>query len=85
LLDGSAGFNTLTGGAGNDVFAVRSGSGSDTLADFQLGKDLIGLTGGVEFNDLTLSGNTIKSGSDLVATLTGVNTDDLTESNFTTV
>jgi Ca2+-binding RTX toxin-like protein len=85
ILDGSIGANILTGGAGNDVFAIRSGNGSDSIVDFKLGKDLIGLTGELEFDDLILSGNTIKSGSDLLATLTGVETVGLTEANFTAI
>jgi ELWxxDGT repeat protein len=85
ILDGGTGANVLTGGAGNDVFVARSGNGSSTIADFQLGKDLIGLAGGLDFEDITLSGSTIKSGSDLLATITGVDTRDLTESDFTTI
>jgi ELWxxDGT repeat protein len=85
ILDGGSGSNILTGGLGNDVFAIRSGSGSESIADFKLGKDLIGLTGELEFDDLILSGNTIKSGSDLLATLTGVETVGLTETDFTAI
>jgi ELWxxDGT repeat protein len=85
ILNGGAGSNLLTGGAGNDVFAIKSGNGSESIADFKLGKDLIGLTGELEFDDLTLSGNTIKAGSDLLATITGVETAGLTEADFTTI
>jgi ELWxxDGT repeat protein len=85
LLDGGTGANILTGGAGNDVFAVRSGNDRESIVDFQVGKDLIGLTGELEFDDLTFSGNTIKSGRDLLATLTGVETVGLTEADFTAI
>jgi ELWxxDGT repeat protein len=85
VLNGGTGSNVLTGGFGNDVFAIRSGNGRDSIVDFKLGKDLIGLTGELEFGDLTFSGNTIKSGRDLLATLTGVETAGLTEADFTTI
>jgi ELWxxDGT repeat protein len=85
ILDGGAGFDVLTGGANNDIFVLKNGNGSDSLTDFQKGSDKIGLAGGLEFEDLTLSGNTIRSGSELLATLIGVNTTNLTETNFTTV
>jgi Ca2+-binding RTX toxin-like protein len=84
-LDGGTGFDILTGGAGNDVFVIRNGDGSDSLVDFRLGSDTIGLSGGLEFDDLTRSGNTIRSGNELLATLIGVNTANLTEANFTSI
>jgi ELWxxDGT repeat protein len=84
-LNGSTGFDILTGGTGNDIFVVKKGNGSDSVVDFQRGSDKLGLAGDLEFGDLTLAGNTIKSGNELLATLIGVNTGNLTEANFTTV
>lgn len=37
VLDGQAGTDILTGGAGNDTFVFMNGSGSDTITDFQAG------------------------------------------------
>jgi ELWxxDGT repeat protein len=82
ILDGGVGFDLLNGGAGNDVFVVRLANGGDSIVDFRLGSDRIGLTGGLEFDDLTRYGNTIRSGNELLATLTGVNTANLTAANF---
>jgi ELWxxDGT repeat protein len=85
ILDGGTGFDILTGNAGNDIFVLRDGNGSDSLVDFQRGSDKIGLAGDLEFEDLTLAGNTIRSGNELLATLIGVNTNNLTEANFVEV
>jgi Ca2+-binding RTX toxin-like protein len=84
-LDGGTGFDILTGGAGNDIFVLRNSNGSDSFVDFKRGSDRLGLAGDLEFEDLTLTGNTIRSGNELLATLIGVNTGNLTEANFTTV
>jgi Ca2+-binding RTX toxin-like protein len=84
-LDGGIGFDVLTSGAGSDLFVLKNGNGSDSITDFRLGSDQLGLAGDLEFEDLTLFGNTIKSGNELLATLIGVNTGNLTEANFTTL
>jgi ELWxxDGT repeat protein len=84
-LNGGTGFDILTGGTGNDIFVVKKGGGNDSIIDFQQGSDKLGLAGDLDFEDLTLAGNTIKSGNELLATLIGVNTGNLTESNFTKV
>jgi hypothetical protein len=84
-LTGGLGSDTLTGGNGEDIFVFASGEGIDTITDFKLGTDQIGLTGGLTFGDLSFSGNEIRIGSDVLAVLTGVNTNTLTASNFLTV
>jgi ELWxxDGT repeat protein len=85
FLNGGKGFDVLTSGAGNDVFVLQKNNGGDSLVDFKKGSDKLGLAGELEFDNLTLSGNTIKSGNELLATLIGVNTASLTEANFTEV
>jgi len=84
-LRGGLGTDTLTGGNGPDIFVFASGEGIDTITDFSLGTDKIGLTGGLTFGNLSFSGNQILMGSDVLAVLTGVNTNTLTASNFVTV
>jgi hypothetical protein len=84
-LRGGLGNDTLIGGLGPDVFVFAAGEGIDTISDFQLGTDKIGLTGGLTFGNLSFSGNQILMGSDVLAVLTGVNTNTLTASNFLTV
>ena len=84
-LRGGLGSDTLTGGNGQDIFVFASGEGIDTITDFKLGTDKIGLTGGLTFGNLSFSGNQIRMGSDVLAVLTGVNTNTLTASNFLAV
>ncbi|WP_019505636.1 ELWxxDGT repeat protein [Pleurocapsa sp. PCC 7319] len=81
-LVGGTGDDILTGGAGKDIFVVSPGDGEDTIVDFELGRDRLGLAGDLEFNDLTFSGNTIQTGDELLATLNGLNTEDLTVHDF---
>jgi Ca2+-binding RTX toxin-like protein len=84
-LTGGLGNDTLTGGNGPDIFVFASGEGIDTITDFKLGTDKIGLTEGLTFGNLSFSGNEILMGSDVLAVLTGVNTNTLTASNFVEV
>jgi Ca2+-binding RTX toxin-like protein len=84
-LRGGPGSDTLTGGNGQDIFVFASGEGIDTITDFNLERDKIGLTEGLTFGNLSFSGNEILMGSDVLAVLTGVNTNTLTASNFVTV
>ena len=53
-LEGGAGNDDLTGGDGADVFLFRTGSGSDTIADFALGMDKIILWDGQEVAEYTI-------------------------------
>ena len=52
LLDGGSGDNTLTGGFGADTF-VLSTEGKNTITDFQIGEDVIGLGSGLTFDSLS--------------------------------
>jgi Ca2+-binding RTX toxin-like protein len=84
-LTGGLGTDTLTGGNGQDIFVFAAIEGIDTITDFNLERDKIGLTEGLTFGNLSFSGNEILIGSDVLAVLTGVNTNTLTASNFVTV
>ncbi|WP_310485787.1 calcium-binding protein [Chamaesiphon sp. VAR_48_metabat_403] len=82
---GIGGGNTLSGGAGADQFWIYNGeapASANTVVDFQIGTDVLGITGGVKFADLTRTGNNIAIGGNTIATLTGVDTTTLTSSNF---
>jgi Ca2+-binding RTX toxin-like protein len=81
-LTGGLGSDTLTGGNGQDIFVFAPGEGIDTINDFSLSNDKIGLTGGLTFGNLSFSGNQILMGSEVLAVVTGVNTNTLTASNF---
>ena len=85
-LFGDNGDDRLVGRSGDDLFILRNGDGTDTIADFNLnGGDCLSLTGGLEFNSLSFSGNDILSGDEVLATFNGVDTEQLTEVNFRTL
>ncbi|WP_143867261.1 DUF4347 domain-containing protein, partial [Nostoc linckia] len=46
-LYGGLGTDNLTGGAGNDIFVLAPNQGRDTIKDFNINEDLIGLSGGI--------------------------------------
>ena len=81
-LSGGRGNDFLTGGKGKDIFEIASISGEDTITDFELGRDLIGLSADLSYDDLAFSGSSISNGDELLATLTGVNTEYLTSNDF---
>jgi Ca2+-binding RTX toxin-like protein len=70
---------------GADTFILALGEGTDTIVDFEPGSDLIGLRGGIGFDDLTLredgNGHTEivahGDGEEVLAVLYGVSPDNL--------
>ncbi|NER80750.1 MAG: multifunctional hydrolase/phosphatase/nucleotidase, partial [Leptolyngbya sp. SIO1D8] len=77
LLWGGLGNDTLTGdngsgGQGSDTFVLAAGEGTDTITDFEIGVDFIGLAGGLTADQLSFEGNAIKFGDETLAMLTGV-------------
>ncbi|MBE9006066.1 FG-GAP repeat protein [Fortiea sp. LEGE XX443] len=87
LLFGGDANDTLTGGLGKDTFVFASQQGTDIITDFRKGTDLIGLSDGLSFGQLSFSGDNIlvTSTSEILATLTGVNTTTLTVADFTII
>lgn len=104
ILRGGAGMDTLIGGFGrdlmlggsdSDVFVLEPRGGIDRILDFTDLEDLIGLTGGLTFEDLTLIQGTGSNANDtliqvvetneLLAIVEGVETTALTEVDFTLV
>ncbi|WP_373528072.1 hypothetical protein [Nostoc sp.] len=61
--------------------------GTDTITDFYKGTDLIGLSGGLSFSQLSFAGHKIivTATDEVLATLSGINTTTLTAANFTIV
>ena len=82
LLVGNSGDDTLTGGAGADIFVLQNCEGTDTITDFELGTDRLGLSSGLQFEDLAFSGHSILQGSEVLADLNGVNIEHLTSDDF---
>lgn len=88
LLDGGQGQDTLNGGNGNDRFVLSPGAGSDTILDFKDSTDLIALSGGLTFGQLTIEANggdtfiRLTGTNELLASLNGVQTNTITAIDF---
>jgi phosphodiesterase/alkaline phosphatase D-like protein len=88
ILRGGLGDDTLTGddfsgGSGVDTFILAIGEGTDTIVDFEIGVDFIGLADGLTFAELSFASNTISVGDETLATVVGV--ESFSEDLFTTV
>jgi Ca2+-binding RTX toxin-like protein len=86
VLVGGLGRDVLMGdafaeGIGSDTFVIAAGEGPDRITDFQLGEDLIGLSGGLDFGSLSISQNggrtEIAFGEEVLAVLDRVTATDL--------
>ena len=84
-LVGGSGHDVLTGGDGNDLFAINPSQGTDTITDFDLGRDRLSLGSDLEYDSLTFAGNTISFGDEILATLNGVNTEHLSVDDFDSI
>ncbi|BAY21588.1 hypothetical protein NIES2100_13440 [Calothrix sp. NIES-2100] len=85
FLNGGKADDILTGGSGGDIFVLEKAAGRDTITDFSLGQgDKIGLLG-LNFSQLSFSGDEIRLGNQTLGILTGFDTTTLTQSNFVSV
>lgn len=88
LLSGDLGNDALSGGAGNDRFILAAGKDADTILDFSDGQDLLVLSGGLTFAQLTISSSNnntliaITSTGEVLATLVGVSVGAISASDF---
>ena len=95
IIRGGEGNDILTGdnfsgGRGTDTFVLAIGEGSDTIVDFEVGIDLIGLAGGLSFGQISISQQNnqtaiIAAADETLAVLQGVNASALGESSFVVV
>ncbi|WP_448572539.1 calcium-binding protein [Trichothermofontia sp.] len=91
ILFGDRGNDVLTGGTGSDIFVIGPDTDADVITDFQNGVDVIGLIGGLNYENLDIyqeGVNTIlrnRTTQAVIATLQGVNASLLSPSDFTTV
>ncbi len=88
-LFGGKGDDTISGGEGSDVFVLESDSGQDLISDFADGIDRIGLTRGIVFEDLTITGSNntqiIDSNDNILMVLSEVNANTITAEDFITL
>ncbi len=84
ILIGGADADFLTGGAGEDIFGISSGT-KDTIVDFELGSDRLGLSDGLTLEELSFVGNNIQLGDTILTTLTDIDTSSLTADDFTII
>jgi hypothetical protein len=81
-------------GSGSDLFALTTGFGATTINNFGVGKDVLGLTGGLTFEQLSITQGTngdefftqisIANSDDLLANLKWVQADTITSTSFVT-
>ena len=89
-LLGGRGRDLLFGGSGQDLFGLETGAGVDRIVDYRDGVDTLGLTGGLSFEDLTITrfgfgGTLIRAGSDRLAVVLGTRPALIDGSDFTVV
>ncbi|MEG3843957.1 calcium-binding protein, partial [Microcoleus sp. herbarium14] len=88
FLSGDLGDDTLVGDVGSDRFLLSTNSGIDTIADFEIGKDLLVLGNGLSFSQLAIvqdSGSTLirfAQTGEILASLSGVSASSISAVNF---
>ncbi|MEM1395428.1 MAG: GDSL-type esterase/lipase family protein, partial [Cyanobacteria bacterium P01_H01_bin.150] len=64
LMVGNQGEDTLCGGTGRDTFVLTAGQGTDTITDFSVNEDSLQLSGGLEFEQLSVIQGTGNNAND---------------------
>jgi Ca2+-binding RTX toxin-like protein len=88
LLTGGLGIDTLIGGMGVDKFLLSTNSGTDTMTDFEVGKDLLVLGNGLSFSQLAIAQDSGASlirfaqTGEILASLSGVSAIRISAVNF---
>lgn len=91
LIQGGTGNDILAGGAGIDIFRFGRGDGSDVIQDFEIGTDLIAISGGLSMSRLHIydsaNGAVVRydamNGDDVsLVVLNGVNASQLDANDF---
>ena len=87
-LRGDEGDDLLRGGSGSDTFILATGEGTDSIFNFEVGTDSIGLASGLTFEQLTIEGTNsaaIDFQNETLAVLEGVAASAIDESAFVLV
>ncbi|MGL5508384.1 MAG: calcium-binding protein, partial [Microcoleaceae cyanobacterium] len=86
LLITDQGDDTLTGGLGNDLFALTDEPGINLITDFTTNQDKFLLTSNISFSQLTFTnitgGTSINLGDRSLAEITGINVKQITVNDF---
>ncbi|MCC3406091.1 MAG: DUF4347 domain-containing protein [Microcoleus sp. PH2017_10_PVI_O_A] len=88
LLTGGLGSDILTGGNGNDKFLLATTAGTDTVADFEVGKDLLVLGNNLTFTQLSITQENsatfirLSATGEILASLNGVSASSINAANF---
>lgn len=95
IIIGGQGNDFLIGGADEDLFVLAAATGVDTIVDFQVDQDLLGLSGGLSFEQLAIAQGTGNSAQDtfvriaanqeLLAILSNLPANSITDTAFTLV
>lgn len=84
-LVGGAGVDIVIGGGGSDVFVLTTQNSEDTFSDFNLNQDFIGLSDGLTFDQLEISGSnstSIAFGGNTIAVISGLESSRLGADRF---
>ena len=94
-IDAGTGNNTIFSGSGWDVFVLTGGEGVTDIAQFEVGKDQLALTGGLSYGQLSITQGSngqefftqvsVATTGDVLATLDWVQANTLTNASFTVV
>lgn len=88
LLNGGLGNDTLTGGKGVDKFLISTNSGTDTITDFEFGKDFLVLGNGLNSSQLAISQDSgvtlirFAQTGEILASISGVSAGSITAGSF---
>jgi len=88
LLNGGLGSDSLTGGNGVDQFLLSTNSGTDTITDFEVDKDLLVLGNGLTFSQLSITQENsstfirLSATGEILASLNGVTASAIGVANF---
>jgi Ca2+-binding RTX toxin-like protein len=91
ILIGGPGNDDLKGGKGADTFVLEAGAGVDFINDFEDGVDLLGLSGGLTFGQLTITQQNkdalihLQSTNELLATLSNTSASLIGVADFISV
>ena len=77
IINGGAGNDIINSGSGKDLFVLGLGEGTDTITNFQVGHDLIGLSGGLTFEQLSINQGIGSNSNEFFTLISDTNSDSV--------